>query len=133
MSIKTSSLLLGGTVAATGGTATGMIDKGNTLYQTNVVLDDSSEFASQTRMEYTIKEPKVSTGAPNGYTQKRNTVRILVPLVPSGGESTINSFTITGSVDPMTTEAQMDELRSLAAQAIADTDLSDFWNHQSTA
>jgi len=128
MSIQSASVNVDGTVATTGGTATSFISKGSDHGSHTVILDDSSEFAAQTKVAFTTKDPKVSSTAPNGYTQLRNSVRIQEPLLLDNGEYTMNGFTITMNVDPETTDAEKASLRVLAAQIIHDSDYDNFWN-----
>jgi hypothetical protein len=131
MAIETSSILYDGTVATTGGTATGVITKGGTLNQLNVILDDSSEFIDQTKVEFTVREPVVNTSAPNGYTQARSAVRMLVPLSLDNTNRTINSLKIELSVDHETTDAEIQSILVAGAQFLVDSDFSDFWKKQS--
>lgn len=131
MSISAASVLVDGTVAATGGTATTFITKGATLNEHRVVLNDSSEFVSQTKLEFKTREPVVNAAAPNGYTQKRNSVKCLKPLILDNGGITTNSFDISISVDVETTDAEILTLRSLLAQIATDSDYDSFWNDQS--
>lgn len=127
MSISALSVNVDGTVATTGGTATTMIAKGNTLDQSNVILNDSSEFIAETKISFSNRDPIVNSGAPNGYTQARRTVNIHVPLALDNGNYTTNKVTIQFSVDPETTDAEVNSLRVLAAQMIHDSDLDDFY------
>lgn len=131
MSISTSSVLVGGTVATTGGTATTMIEKGNTLDNQKVILDDSAEFINATLIDFSVRDPKVNSGAPNGYTQARSSVKLSVPLALDNGNRTVNTVTIQLSVDPETTDAEVDAIRVLAAQLIHDSDFDEFWQKQS--
>jgi hypothetical protein len=131
MTIEASSIAIGGTLSATGGTATSVLSKGDTLEKHNVVLDDGSAFKEQTSVAFSIKAPKVSSSAPAGYTQARNTVVIQVPMVLANGNSTVNSFRLEMAVDPETTDADKTALRDIAAQAIFDADFDAFWNDQS--
>lgn len=129
MSIQSASVNVDGTVATTGGTATSFLTKnvGNPL---EMILDDSSEFVSQTRIEFSTKDPKVSTGAPNGYTQARSKVKLYVPLLLDNGEYTINTVTIEFAVDHETTVSEINSMRVLAAQFIHDSDYDEFWQNQ---
>ena len=133
MSISTSSILVDGTVATTGGTATTVITKGDTLNEHRVILDDSSEFAAQTEIRFAVKEPKVNSGAPNGYTQQRNIVSVLKPLALDNGNSTVNSAKVEIACDPETTDAEKLNLRVTLCQLIMDSDFVDFWDKQSLA
>jgi len=133
MSITSASVLVDGTVATTGGTATTMLSKGNTLDQHKVILDDGSEFIAATTIDFAVKEPKVSTSAPNGYTQRRRTVKILSPLALDNGNTTVNSMKIELSCDHEMTAAEITSLKVLAAQLIHDSDFDEFWEDGSTA
>jgi len=133
MSISTASVLVNGTVATTGGTATTFISKGQNLDVHNTILDEGNEFIAQSTVSFNIKSPKVSTGAPNGFTQARNTVRISSPLALDNGSYTTNVLSISLAVDPETTDAEIETMLVLAAQILADSDYSDFWKKQSLA
>lgn len=132
MSILNASVLVDGTVATTGGTATSMISK-DTDGGHNVILDEGVEFNAQTKLSFSSKDPKVSASAPNGYTQHRTTVKILEPLLLDNGNYTMNSVTVTFGVDHETTDAEILSLRVLAAQIIHDPDFDNFWNVGSVA
>ena len=133
MSIASSSILYDGTVAASGGTATSMIVRGGTLNSTEVILDNSAEFALQTKIEFSVKEPRVQASAPNGYTQARTTCKVLKPLLLDNGNYTVNTVSMQLSVDPETTAAEIATLLGLIAQAATDSDFTDFWSKQSVA
>lgn len=128
MSIRSSSILVDGTVAITAGTATASISKGNDLNIHTVVLDDSSEFIDQTTMVFTAKDPKVSASAPNGYTQQRNTVKINVPLALDNLQRTVNTVTVIVACDPETTDAEKASMRVLATNVLNDSDFTAFWD-----
>jgi hypothetical protein len=131
MSIRGSAVLVGGTPSASGGTSTDLVVK-NSLVQNQMVmtLDDSSEFIDETKITFSSTDPKVSVGAPNGYTQARSNLVISRPLALDNGEYTTNTFRATLSVDPETTDAEVAELLSVAAQILFGSDFSDFWDRQ---
>lgn len=131
MSIDSASILVGGTTSTTGGSATTFIVKGDTLNEKRVILDNSAAFADETKVQFSIKDPVVNSGAPNGYTQARSTAKILVPLALDNGLYTVNTVTISVSFDPETTSAEKDNLIDLAVQLLNDSDYSDFWKKQS--
>lgn len=130
MSITTASIPLGATYAPSGGTATSFIVKKATDAGMSVVLDDGSDFLSQTEMSFTTKEPKSNDSAPNGYTQGRNNVHIKVPLSLDNGNRTVNNVKIEISSDIETTDAERATLRELAAHVLLDADYQDFWDAQ---
>jgi hypothetical protein len=131
--IQAASLLVGTTISATGGTATSLISKGDTLEQHNTALDDGSSLAEQTEINFTIKQPKVNASSPAGYTQARNVVVISSPKTLANLAVTKNSCRIEFSFDRETTDAEKATMRELAAQAIIDTDFVSFWNSQSVS
>lgn len=131
MAISTASVLKDGTVATTGGTATGVIEKGSTLNTLDVILDDSSEFIAQSTVHFTVKDPKVNAGSPNGYTQARNVVLLKVPLALDNGNYTVNTLSITLAVDHETTDAEIESMLVYGAQLLHDSDFSDYWKKQS--
>jgi len=120
-----------GTVATTGGTATSFKSLGNTINQHNLVLDDGSEFEARTLLEASVKTPKVSASAPNGYTQARNTMLLKVPLALDNGLVTVNTVKIEIASDIEMTDAERLSMRVLAAQLIHDSEFVDFWDLQS--
>jgi len=130
MSIQSMSVLVDGVVVTTGGVATTGLTKGISPQKLSVILDDSSEFTAQTQLDFSVKDPRVSTGAPNGYTQAVSQVKILVPLALDNLGRTVNTVTVKLSVDHETSAAEIASLKILAAQVIADSDFTDFWEKQ---
>lgn len=130
MSISSASVLKDGTVATTGGTATAFLSKGTSLVQHNALIDDGAIFALQSEVQFSIKEPKVSAAAPNGYTQARNTVYYKRPVVLDNGNSTVNTASITIANDPEMTAAEKLTDRVYLAQLLVDPDFTDFWDKQ---
>lgn len=130
MSLRDSSILVDGTVATTSGTATTLKSKGNTLDRHDLMLDDGSSLGDQTLLSATIKSPKVSVGAPSGYTQARNTMYLKVPFTVASGLLTSQTVRIEIATDIETTDAQKLSLRVLAAQLLSDSDYTAFWDNQ---
>jgi hypothetical protein len=54
-------------------------------------------------------------------------------LALDNGNRTVNTFTLSLSVDPETTDAEIESMLVLAAQLLHDSDFSDFWKKQSLA
>lgn len=130
MALSNSSILVDGTVATTGGTATNLekLSESDNVYVS--VLDDSSEFLSQTTVTFRTASPKVNSGSPNGYTQQRCYATIKKPLLLDNGEYTVNKAEISFSVDHETTDAEKESLLVMLAQLAHDSDFSDFWKKQ---
>lgn len=131
MALNQSSVLVDGTVATTGGTATSFASRGNTLTQHDLFLDDASNIIDQTTLEASVKLPKVSVSAPNGYTQSRNTMYLRIPLALDNGNSTVNTVRIEIATDVETTAAEKLSLRVLTAQLLHDSDFLQFWDDSS--
>ncbi len=127
MSITNMAVNVGGTSSVTGGTSTSYLAKGTTLDRRTLILDDNSDYVDQTKVEFSIKDPKVSAGAPNGYTQARSNVYVQVPLALDNGNRTINSLRIELSVDPETSDAEISAMLEEGAQILYQTALRDFW------
>lgn len=131
MGIQSGAVLVDGTVATTGGTSTSFITKGNTLNELDLLLDNSAEFIAQTKIKFTVAEPRVQSSAPNGYTQARSICKLLVPLALDNGNTTINTLEIRLSCDHETTDAEIQSMLVLGAQFLHDSDFSNFWKKQS--
>lgn len=131
MSIKNASVLLDGTVATTGGTATPVTVRSSNG-PVKAFLDDGSEFAVRKDLEFSVKEPKPSESAPNGYTQAREVFILKVPLLLDNGKITVNTLKIEMATDVETTDAERLTMRSLGAQALSDSDFTGFWDDQAT-
>lgn len=128
MSISTASINVDGTVATTGGTATTFIEKDGSKGE--YILDDSSEFLSQTEVVFSTKAPKVNAASPNGYTQARNQALLKKPLLLDNGDYTMNTGGVFLNVDHETTDAEIETMLVMIAQLCHDPDFSDFWKKQ---
>lgn len=131
MAINGGSVLLDGTVSATGGTATSLLSKGENGETHKVLLNDGAAFVSQKTVDFTVKEPRVSASSPSGYTQARSIVLLKVPKILADGSRTVNTLRIEFAGDINTTDAERLTMRSLGAQFLVDSDLTSFWNAQS--
>ena len=94
MSLKNLSLLTGATlVAPTGGSAMPFLsigsnaDNPDTLYCTS-----DTDFRTQRTVDVSVKRPKVSATAPNGYTQARATAVFKFPLELENGNITVTQL-----------------------------------------
>jgi hypothetical protein len=133
MSLTSASINYDGTVATTGGTATGFISKGQGINNHALILDNSAEFINQQTVTFTTKDPKVNSGSPNGYTQARSAVTLKVPLALDNGDYTVNTLKIELAVDHESTDAEIESMLVTAAQLLHDSDFSDFWKKQSVS
>lgn len=132
MSIQSLSMLDGGTIAVTGGTATTVIAKDSPNNHRRVILDDGAVFQLQKELDFSVKEAKVSASAPNGYTQARNALYLKEPFVLDNGSTTVCSGRIEIACDVELTEAERRAILERLCIAALDSDVSDFWGKQST-
>jgi len=133
MALSNSAVLKDGTVATTGGTSVSLLTKGTSLSQHNLMIDDGAEFQLQATTDFSVKAPKVSASAPNGYTQARTSVFLRQPLLLDNGEYTTCTGSISISVDPEMTDAEKLTMRVYLAQLLVDSDFTDFWDNQAIA
>lgn len=133
MTIENASLNVGATsVSPTGGTATSFTVQGSDSTSAKMFLDGAASFAATTRVQLFTRDPKVNASAPDGYTQKRSTYRLLRPKALASGSITVNSGTIDLGVSVESTDAEILDLQLSLAQALADAALAEFWQNQST-
>jgi hypothetical protein len=130
MSFASASIPVGATFAPSGGSATtlSLLSAGSTA--SSFLLNDSAAFSLRRKFNASIIEPKPKDGTPSGYTQRRARLNIQVPIAVSlyvGQPYTTNSITIELSADITSVSTDIDTLKSLAMNAINDTDFSAFW------
>lgn len=131
MPLSTASILSGATMAPSGGSALDFASAGqskgvNTLYAT-----DDTDLRTRRSIVATTKDPKVSSSAPNGYTQARSTVVYKAPLVLDNGNVTVNTVRIEVSSDVETSTAEKTELLVIASQICNDADFVEFFQQLS--
>lgn len=132
MSITSSVILVGGTTSSTGGTSTPFINKGSSgPGEVKLILDDGSEFIDSTIVSLSIKDPVANSGAPNGYTQQRSSIKAVVPKDLANGNRTTNTVQMSLAFDPETTDAEKEALIELGAQLWIQAALDAFWKKQS--
>lgn len=132
MSIKTATVLKDGTVATTGGTSVGFIEKGTLPGVNNSwvgIVDDGSEYLNQTRFTFVVKDPVPDASAPNGYTQQRISVNVFTPLALDNGNRTVRKGSITISEDIESTAAERLTMRVYLAQLLTDPDYTELWEN----
>lgn len=130
MSINSASVLVDGTVATTGGTATDLLLKNQSGLEVVTILDDSSEFILNKKITFSVKEPKVSAGAPNGYTQQRCNAVLQVPRILDNGNRTVDTLRIELACDHETSDAEIQSMLVTGAQLLHRADFSAFWKQQ---
>lgn len=124
MSLTNASVLSGATITPSGGSALpfaslGIRNNTNVLYATG-----DADLRTRRSIVCSVKEPKVSTGAPNGYTQARATMIFKSPLTLDNGNVTVNTVRVEIAYDVETSAAEVTELSVIGAQLLADADFS---------
>lgn len=133
MALNNASISIGATFAPTGGSATSLKTKRLDNNVHTLYLDDGSPLVDQTTFEFTTKEPKVNSGAPNGYTQARNILLVRDPFALDNGNTTVNTGKIEISVDHELTAAEKKSMREKLIHALNDSEFEEFWDEQSSA
>lgn len=124
MSLSNASVLSGATITPSGGTALpfsslGIQNSSNTIYATG-----DADLRTRRSIVCSVKDPKVSAGAPNGYTQARATAVFKSPLELDNGMITVNTVRVEFAYDVETSQAEIDELKVIAAQICTDADFA---------
>lgn len=133
MPVKTASVPIGATFTPSGGIATSLKVLGSNLdsVQSFVATTGVTQL-TRTEVSFSVKQPRVNTASPGGFTQSRSKIRIDTPKVLSNSARTKNSIIVELSVDPETTAVEVEALKTLAINVITDADFADFWLNQST-
>jgi hypothetical protein len=93
-------------------------------------LDDGASELLRTEVVASVKAPKVSVSAPNGYTQSRTSIFFKVPKLLANGKTTVNTFELKGAFDPETTDAERATVRNMAIQVLEN--YPSFWDDRAT-
>lgn len=129
-----SAVLIDGTLTPSAGTSTDLLTLGSPSQNVHsLFLDDGSDYLLQKKFVAQYTDARVQASAANGYTQIRNSVRTLWPIVPTDRNLTVNSIKTEMAIDPYTTSAQNLSLRIAHAQLLFATAYEEFWLNRSLA
>jgi hypothetical protein len=131
MSLNDASLLESGTVSASGGTALAFESKGMLLDKNTLFVSADTDLRTRREVDCLVKYPKIQASAPNGYTQARAIVTLKVPLSLDNGAVTVNTIQISMSYDVETSDTEKDDMLTLGAQILSDSDFSGFFKNLS--
>jgi hypothetical protein len=131
--LSTASILSGATIAPTGGSALAFESEGISAGQNPLFASADTDLRTRREILCSVKKPKVSAGAPNGYTQARATALFKSPLELTNGSVTVNTVRIEFAYDVETSQAEIEELRIIAAQICTDADFAEFVKSLSVA
>jgi hypothetical protein len=131
MSLSNASISSGATVAPTGGSALAFAGAGARGNSHLIYATADTDLRTRRSIMTTVREPKPSSVAPNGYTQARTAFVLKSPLELDNGNLTVNTVRIEFSFDVETTQTEIEELRVLAAQICSDADFESAVKNQS--
>jgi hypothetical protein len=114
-------------VAPSDGTAITLGLIGTSLDTTIASPTADTNYLTKRTYEFSVKEPKVSLTAPNGYTQSRATCLFKAPFILDNGKRTVNTIRIEFACDIELTVAEKTDLLLQASQLLGDTDFGGFW------
>lgn len=109
------------------GSAITLATVGSSLDTTLASPSTDTNFLTKRNFDFTTKEPKVSSTAPNGYTQQRATFVLKAPYILTNGNRTVNTIRIEFACDIELTVAEKYELLLEASQVLGDLDFQGFW------
>lgn len=114
-------------IAATGGDDQALVSLGIVNNTNPLMFDGDADQRTRRTATFSVKPAKVSTSAPNGYTQIRNTVVIRFPRILANGNLTVDTFRGELSRDVETTAAQTEEMLESSSQMIGTSAFLPFW------
>lgn len=128
MSIQNMTVNPTGTWAVTAGSALALKLVGQSLTQNRQAVDEAVIFPLRRSVDFSYKGPTVNANSPDGYTQRRNSCFIRMPILTASGLYTTNTVSITVSTSVEMTDAQILEMRLIASSALTDLGMNDFYN-----
>jgi hypothetical protein len=131
MPLSSASILSGATITPSGGSALDFESRGISGEKNEIFVPADTDLRLQRSMIFSVKRERVSAGAPNGYTQPRNIVKVKFPQELENGNVTVRGFDISYHCDVESTAAEKLEDRKVAAQILTDSDFTSFWDNLS--
>jgi hypothetical protein len=131
MALSALSLVLGGTLSNTGGTADAVESVSNLDRALVTFTDDSLEL--QRTLNIRVVPAKVNTSAPNGYTQARRELYFKFPLSLDNGNMTNSTVTLNVSSDIELEDSEMSQIRETVGQVLISSAMDGVFNKLSVA
>lgn len=133
MPISGATLLLGGTVAATGGTSKTFTDVGETIKNGKKVSDLSVADARIRPTITCVNRPAALNSLGKYISKDKKTGKLVWPKLLADGTLVFNVREIRVEDHPETTDAEKANMDSYAAQILCDADFTQFVRNGSTA
>jgi len=126
MGLKNMSLLSGGTVSTTGGTAMVFTDDGVTIQNgVHLVVPATADY--RVRESATAKYRPPSVQPDGSYSKDKKQISFNVPMILASGKIVNNTIRVEREVHPEMSAANVANLNKIGAQLLTDTDLDNFW------
>lgn len=133
MPISGATLLLGGTVSATGGTSKTFTDVGETIKNGKKVTDLSVTDARVRPTITCVNRPAALNSVGKYISKDKRTAKLVFPKLLADGSLAFNVREIRVEDHPETTDAEKVNQDSYAAQVFCDADFTQFIRNGSTA
>lgn len=127
MGLGTMSLLTGGTVSTTGGSALAFSTDGQSITNgIHLIVPADADY--QTRRQVTAKyRPPTLDPKTGAYSKDKKSMTLVKPIVRADGKVVFNTIRIEREVDPSLSAAEALDLCVLGAQMLTDADCLAFW------
>lgn len=129
MSVQNATLLVGGTVAATGGVSTMFVPNGASVTG-GIQIVDSSNNNAVTRASLTcrtIKQATLNTATGTFDGKIKRQVQLVRPKILASGKVQFPLIRIEMEFSPENTDAEISALLNEGAQLCVDADFTSFW------
>lgn len=100
---------------------------GTSLDMTVASPSSDTNYLTKRTYEFSKKDAKPSSTAPNGYTQQRATCVFKAPFILDNGNRTVNTLRIEFACDIELTVAEKYELLLQGSQLLGDPDFQGYW------
>lgn len=124
--MKNITLNSGATVAVSGGTSVPVSTDGQGLDRLDLSVDLGTSYSDDGRVVCTRAKPQPQSSSPNGKTQLRRSIKLIVPRSFTDGDDTNDTIEIKVSTDSKTTDADIQQMVSYGAQILAHAESEDF-------
>jgi len=131
MSLLSIAPVVGATsISVVGGSANTTIGLNSDYRNLQLMLGGSTSAIDRVKLKFSASEAKSSMDKVNGFSQKRNTVQLVYPIVNGRDEVVFNTWTLNVGQDVITTPAQCKEARMLIAQYLVSAEADAFFDAQ---
>lgn len=116
----------------TGGTQIMLTSVENNGVLNKLVESSAVNYLQRRSIDFTVKEAKVSAGAPNGYTQPRRKMVMRFPRVLANSKLTVDTLSIELATDVEATLTEKGGYLDAACSALTDANVRSFFKDGNT-